>query len=276
MVCIHSRNGFVSTAWGPVLWFFLHNRAAQRQTALPALRAWFLLVGTLLPCRACRDNFTCNLAAASFDPRRSFASHESASAFLVHFHHVVNACLHKPRYTGTTTATTTPAAMYEIVVVETPSPPAQPTPVYGTYTPAERTDNITHVWWFLQYVVALNVPDNGCAATHERFLDLSIQLLHPPAQRNALRALLRTHRGAFDRDTHARYVDHLFRTGAGGVPVCFLAHLEHLRASDCTASTPTTEGTCAARSTFRTSIRPRIAGARVAFPCYWARSTSLS
>ena len=263
MICIHSENGFVSTAWGPVLWFFLHSRAGDIRTDLVALQEWFLLLGEVLPCKACRENFVRNLRSSGFDVHKSFYCTHSATLFLTTFHNIVNTCLGKPAWSQQPRVVYPPSTMFEVVIATTSSRVLDTTLHYHM-TGAQ--DPLIHLWWFLVYVVVLNCPST--TAYTDQFLSLCIRLLNVQQQR-MMGIWDMLGRAPLDRDAYMQHILRLFCLFYQQPPHstlrCF-QQMEYIRATSCTTSTPTSEGTCGARSLFRTSIVPRTAPAVLSFP----------
>lgn len=56
-----NKNGFQTKVWGPPAWFFLHIIAQNFDPEKPNMKKFyklfFTLLGEVLPCGACRDNY---------------------------------------------------------------------------------------------------------------------------------------------------------------------------------------------------------------------------
>lgn len=66
MIDYNSKDGFMTTVWGPPMWFVLHTIAANyppRPTAKQKrdYRAFVMSLQNVLPCGACRENLKRNL-----------------------------------------------------------------------------------------------------------------------------------------------------------------------------------------------------------------------
>jgi hypothetical protein len=73
-----SKDGFQSSVWGPAAWMFLHF-VAQNYTPSrkKAYHTFFKLLGDILPCKYCRDNYRCkikkSLKPSVFENRTNFS-----------------------------------------------------------------------------------------------------------------------------------------------------------------------------------------------------------
>lgn len=100
MNTIYSNNGFVSTTWGPAMWMILHM-VSMNYPILPSdqeryeYSTWFKLVGSILPCGACRDNFNKSLIILGFDINVDMKSRETFSRFVHLLHTYTNKILQK-------------------------------------------------------------------------------------------------------------------------------------------------------------------------------------
>jgi hypothetical protein len=64
-----SRNGFVSAVWGPPMWSLIHVGSMGVHTTYSAIRyaQWLSYMRHVLPCRACRENFSVNVHRTLLD-----------------------------------------------------------------------------------------------------------------------------------------------------------------------------------------------------------------
>jgi hypothetical protein len=62
------------------------------------LHNYFLSLGSVLPCRACRENFSKNLIQSGYDPEIHLQSRQAFGRFINHFHNTINVMLKKPTY----------------------------------------------------------------------------------------------------------------------------------------------------------------------------------
>ena len=94
-----SRDGMLTTVWGPGLWHFLHTMSFNYPIA-PSIkdkkhyRQFILQLRYVLPCGKCRENLVRNfkrlpLRMADLESRDSF------SRYVYQLHEVVNTMLHK-------------------------------------------------------------------------------------------------------------------------------------------------------------------------------------
>lgn len=94
-----SKNGFVSTVWGPATWHYLHvmSLAFPNDPTYDERRAYLTFVQSLcnvLPCRSCREGLVQNLARV---PLRStdLRDRPSFAHWMYRLHDEVNRMLHK-------------------------------------------------------------------------------------------------------------------------------------------------------------------------------------
>lgn len=94
-----SRDGMLTTVWGPGLWHFLHTMSFNYPVA-PTVkdkkhyRQFILQLRYVLPCGKCRENLVANfkrlpLRMADLESRETF------SRYVYELHEVVNTMLHK-------------------------------------------------------------------------------------------------------------------------------------------------------------------------------------
>ena len=94
------RNGFVSAIFGPLIWVSTHM-IAQNYPLYPTSKDkknfedWFLGLGHILPCGACRDNFKSNLEAVGYDTKRDFINRHTLTRLVWKLHNEVNRMLKK-------------------------------------------------------------------------------------------------------------------------------------------------------------------------------------
>jgi hypothetical protein len=96
-----SRNGFVSTLWGPPFWLILHCVAMNyplhpTQKERQSFQTWFEATGNILPCGTCRINFPMNLINIQYDRRRDFVNRESLVRMMYSLHNEVRRQSNKP------------------------------------------------------------------------------------------------------------------------------------------------------------------------------------
>ena len=94
-----SQNGFNTYVWGPIVWALLHILSFHAKDSLtPLERHQFLLsMSAILPCKACRENFSSNffLALSRFHCAASPFSKEYFPYFIYRLHDAVNLDLGK-------------------------------------------------------------------------------------------------------------------------------------------------------------------------------------
>lgn len=104
--CLRSGEGFVTTVWGPMMWYFLECVALHANYAkVPAktLQSFFRSAGGVLPCVHCRDNFPENSRRAGIDDaEKSFGNRERAAHFVFWLHKEVSRALGKTEHEGYT------------------------------------------------------------------------------------------------------------------------------------------------------------------------------
>jgi hypothetical protein len=95
-----SDMGFSTRVWTVPTWLLLgcigrnyplHPTEDQKQD----YETFLLSLGKVLPCGACRENFSNNLAAAGWDPKKDLADRQSFSRFINNLHNTVNRMLGK-------------------------------------------------------------------------------------------------------------------------------------------------------------------------------------
>ena len=98
----NSSEGFQTAAWGPVFWSMIHSISLYYEPEHADIYShWFISLGRILPCKACRDNFDARLENCRWQysennttPHFIFGSNESFRHFCVQIHNSVN--LRKP------------------------------------------------------------------------------------------------------------------------------------------------------------------------------------
>jgi len=95
----YSNNGFMTSIWGPSMWFVLHMisfnypcnpRAIQKRQYM----TFFNSLKHILPCGKCRTNLTANLECTKYGPH-VFQNRETLSRWVYKLHCCVNDMLHK-------------------------------------------------------------------------------------------------------------------------------------------------------------------------------------
>jgi hypothetical protein len=98
-----SHNGFVSTVWGPPLWFVLHCISMNyppdpTQEEKLHYQTWFEGLAHVLPCRACRWNFAQALINTDLYNRdQDFVSRTTFTHLMTRLHNHVNYHTGNPR-----------------------------------------------------------------------------------------------------------------------------------------------------------------------------------
>jgi len=96
-----NKNAFCSCVFS-ANWFLLHMIASKFPENSPtsahryAFHTWLTLFGKVLPCTACRVNFSSNLELAHYSPRKDLANRAAFVSFAHRLHDLVTAMLHKP------------------------------------------------------------------------------------------------------------------------------------------------------------------------------------
>ena len=96
-----SKNGFLTSVWGPSLWFVLHIISLNYATA-PSVRqrreyqAFFDSLKHVLPCGICRENLGKNLKCTGYGPH-VFKNRATLSKFVHKLHNCVNGMLGKDK-----------------------------------------------------------------------------------------------------------------------------------------------------------------------------------
>ena len=99
-----SKDGFVSTAWGPSTWLMIHI-VSLNYPVVPSAEdichysTWFEHLEFVLPCRACRENFKRALTHLKYDREEVFRSRDTFSRFGHALHEHVSSMLRKMRST---------------------------------------------------------------------------------------------------------------------------------------------------------------------------------
>jgi hypothetical protein len=242
-----SSNGFISTVWGPSIWFVLHFVSyLPAEQDRPELDTLIQGLSSVLPCGACRVNID---AAISRTPTR-----KDRAEFLYHLHATVNAGVHGPQYVAPpepevrelyTTIANTPTASV-CMHVQPRSKRGRPCslPVIVGGRSVHRTPVICHPLLqpavFALYVVALNYhPDR--AGGYQVWIEALLRIVcrvtgyHQSLPKGALAS----------RATVVEWVRNIY-------PVADLyprdpRFYEQFRATTCTPASSTREGTCATR-----------------------------
>ena len=111
----NSSNGFVTSVWGPALWFSMHVMSFNyRKDRAKKYADFFDKLTGVLPCGKCRDNLPSNIKSAQNEdgekwwpsypyfnpssPPRAFKNRESFSRFVYDLHNVVNVMTGKPEH----------------------------------------------------------------------------------------------------------------------------------------------------------------------------------
>jgi hypothetical protein len=94
-----SRDGMLTSIWGPPMWHFLHTMSFNYPVCPTAeqkkqYRDFILQLRHVLPCGKCRENLTQNLKKLP-PVARHFASRDAFSRYIYHLHETVNTMLGK-------------------------------------------------------------------------------------------------------------------------------------------------------------------------------------
>lgn len=184
-----SADGFISSVWGPTMWCMIHSMSfaypvKPQEADKRAARTFLEGLRHVLPCRACRTNFTTNMTQAKYDAERVFVSRDTLSHFCWVLHTEVSRMLGKTVFPSFVEIThlytqTLPARAWDMCVFnptttvrsddaltlfcspeqlllrQTLPPPT--TRVHAT----ERSPD-PHwwgpAWWFVLHVISLNFP----------------------------------------------------------------------------------------------------------------------
>ena len=97
----NSKNGFLTSVWGPSLWFVLHIISLNYPMAPSArnrreYRKFFDSLQHVLPCGICRDNLCRNLKCTGYGPH-VFKSRSTLSRFVHKLHNCVSGMLGKDK-----------------------------------------------------------------------------------------------------------------------------------------------------------------------------------
>jgi len=97
---VNTPNGMLTSVFGPSFWKCLHLVSfnyphAPTRCDKERHRSWFLLIGHILPCTHCRENFTQNLKDTGFSDA-IFESRDSFSRYCWQLHNHINKMLTKP------------------------------------------------------------------------------------------------------------------------------------------------------------------------------------
>jgi hypothetical protein len=98
-----SDNGFFPSAWGPLLWNFMHIISMNYPcNPTPAnkkqYRDFLVSLKNVLPCKLCRKHYTANISSGPTRlSREHFASRESLFEFMYNLHKKVSADVAKSK-----------------------------------------------------------------------------------------------------------------------------------------------------------------------------------
>lgn len=255
MVCIHSKNGFVSTSWGPALWHLIHTFSFRSDTDLNVFHEWFLLLVYTLPCGACRRNFKSNLKSAGYNACTSFASLENSAKFLWKFHNVVNLCLGKRRSHNITFRQAQKKYTCDRMKIVDTTINQHKWASGLDFDASQSSCSYINLWWFVMIVCVLNYPltreDHiSRGALFKRWLQLYIALL-PTGEHSKFEHLDSLLHTPWYTWTRSMVVDHVIQVAEKDVrtsctlsdPRQIIENFEKLRADSCTVH-DSTEGTC--------------------------------
>ena len=250
-----STNGFASISWGPVMWFLIHLYSFQAD--LYFFRTWFESLPRVLPCGACRENLPRNLIQSNYDPK-IWTSRDMVSQYMWQLHNVVNQCLGKVgpfppyehvrsyflgiRYTAST--------HIRIQGYDTLGLPS----VYTCMRALSRP------WWFVCIVVLLNFPlvsNKEMCTVHVNWIMDGISSIPSHCEKRLLkRHFLQVHdhyrQKWADRTQITRadmiellmsFIRLVYKQKVLDVRDILITH-ERLRASRCTTSNGSREGSC--------------------------------
>jgi hypothetical protein len=272
--CIHSSNGFISSVWGPVLWFMIHTFSFRSD--LEIFHQWFKILTYVLPCGACRDNFEENLKQTKYNVN-IFIDRKQTTRFMWKFHNIVNKCLKKqtpfPSYKKIQTYYTQEKLLQNPIYVHIKSIEKKKLCNISknvSYYKKNSNDNnikspyIMKPWWFIIIICALNFPlsivEQERIQAYRKWIVLSIFVLPECCDKtkeillqclNETNNILRYSQSQCStRDQFVNFVLtflHTYCIYTKG----YCESLEHivqkyefLRATNCTKSTTTTKGTC--------------------------------
>jgi hypothetical protein len=93
-------DGFVSSAWGPSAWLFIHVISLSYPVCpttedLTHYSTWFEQLEHVLPCVACRKNFNLSLKELEYSKEAVFQSKDSFSRFAHRLHEHISGKLKK-------------------------------------------------------------------------------------------------------------------------------------------------------------------------------------
>ncbi len=95
----NSADGMNTRCWGPAMWFFLHTMSFNYPT-IPTdddkknYHIFLMSLKKVLPCKACRDNYTKNLKFVEYGPD-CLENRKTFSMFVYRLHNCVNKMLGK-------------------------------------------------------------------------------------------------------------------------------------------------------------------------------------
>jgi hypothetical protein len=95
----NSKNGFLTTIWGPCIWTFLHTVSFNypiepTQEDKDHYRDFIMSLRHILPCGICRNNLKKNMKKLPLTAK-DLESRESFSRYIFNLHELVNKMLHK-------------------------------------------------------------------------------------------------------------------------------------------------------------------------------------
>jgi hypothetical protein len=93
-----SADGFSTSIWGPAVWHFLHTISFNysvhpTEEDKENYMNFVTALGSVLPCKVCRDHYKENLKAARFS-RADFKDRHAFSCFIYKLHNLVNTTHH--------------------------------------------------------------------------------------------------------------------------------------------------------------------------------------
>ena len=96
-----SKDGFISSIWGPLIWTILHIISLNypvdpTESDRVNYGVWFEHLFAVLPCRACRNNLVANLNTLAYNRDKHLRTRETFALFVNELHNLVNTELDKP------------------------------------------------------------------------------------------------------------------------------------------------------------------------------------
>lgn len=270
-------NGFVSSCWGPVMWFLLHMISFTYPVE-PTLidknnyRVWFECLGKVLPCGPCRNKFQGNLKSIEYNPDHVFANRDTFVAMVYKLHKLVNNSKHNIDFTTmvnwykklqVATDSKCQLVFQEFETVEDCGLHANM--VIDQVNQSRHNDTtefpyhcVSTVVWFLMYIISLNFPLLATDEIRDYYWIWFTLLVHvvPSTQlRNELsqvrwcRCWFRT-RDSLSQQIYSEYKPTQFDTYDKMRTV-----YEKLRATSCKGTTNSQMAVCASTRMWRCVIR---------------------